>query len=120
MTPPIWLKLFFLSASNGSTLPPTLLYEVSILKPDVFDIPLSLKIPPWFKKSWPFPWVNMKPQPSAPVVLPWLLFATGTVIVKSLLKSILSLYSNAPLVPVSELKIVLIAVSSSSLGNSSL
>ncbi|MBC2910495.1 hypothetical protein H7962_11040 [Staphylococcus hominis] len=62
----------------------------------------------------------MKPQPSAPVVLPWLLFATGTVIVKSLLKSILSLYSNAPLVPVSGLKFVLNAVSLSSLGNSSL
>ena len=62
----------------------------------------------------------MKPQPSAPVVLPWLLFATGTVIVKSLLKSILSLYSNAPLVPVLGLKFVLNAVSLSSLGNSSL
>ncbi len=48
-----------------------------------------------------------------------MLFATGTVIVKSLLKSILSLYSNAPLVPVFGLLTGFIAVKVPSPGNSS-
>ncbi len=60
----------------------------------------------------------MNPQPSAPLVLGWLLFATGTLIVKSLPKSNALSNCKAPVLPVFGSVFWLKAVNVPLLGNS--